>query len=289
MDKDSRNALIALPFILLIAVGFAVAGSDGQTNFAGLSSFAVVVALAFIVQWIAFVPAYWKQTEMYFDLVGSGTYVSATLLALALSPSIDLRTSILAGMVLLWAIRLGGFLFARIHKSGKDGRFDSLKTSFVRFLAAWTLQGLWVTFTAAAALAAITAENRVSFGLYAGIGSLLWLVGFSIEAIADLQKKRFKADENNRGKFISTGLWSCSRHPNYFGEIVLWIGVAIVAFPVLQGWQLVTLTSPLWVTLLLVKVSGIPLLESRSDEKWGGDEDYEAYKRRTPVLLLKIW
>jgi steroid 5-alpha reductase family enzyme len=103
--------------------------------------------------------------------------------------------------------------------------------------------------------------------------------------VSDAQKNRFRADPANRGKFIQTGLWAWSRHPNYFGEIVLWIGVAIIALPVLRGWQYLTLISPVFVTLLLTRVSGVPMLERRADEKWGGQEDYEAYKARTPVLI----
>ena len=106
-----------------------------------------------------------------------------------------------------------------------------------------------------------------------------------IEIIADRQKSKFKDDPNNEGKFINVGLWAWSRHPNYFGEIVLWTGMAIVAVPVLQGWQWATLISPVFVAFLLIRVSGIPLLEKKADERWGGQEDYEEYKRRTPVLV----
>jgi steroid 5-alpha reductase family enzyme len=113
----------------------------------------------------------------------------------------------------------------------------------------------------------------------------VWVLGFAIEATADAQKTRFRADPKNKGGFIHTGLWAWSRHPNYFGEITLWIGVAIITLPVLRGWQWVTLISPVFVALLITRVSGIPLLEKRADEKWGGQADYEAYKERTPVLI----
>jgi steroid 5-alpha reductase family enzyme len=144
---------------------------------------------------------------------------------------------------------------------------------------------LWVTLTLAAALAAITTTNRKGLGLCALVGTLVWVFGFAIEAAADAQKSRFRTDPENKGKFINTGLWSWSRHPNYFGEIVLWVGVAIIALPVLQGWQWVTLISPVFVALLLTRISGVPILERRADEKWGGQEDFEAYKERTPVLI----
>jgi steroid 5-alpha reductase family enzyme len=156
------------------------------------------------------------------------------------------------------------------------------------FAAIWTLQGLWVTLTLAAALAAITTTTRKGLDLWALLGFLVWAAGFALEATADAQKSRFRADPANKGKFIQSGLWSRSRHPNYFGEIVIWIGVAMIALPVLRGWQYVTLISPVFVTLLLTRVSGIPLLEKRADEKWGGQPDYEAYKERTPVLIPRL-
>jgi steroid 5-alpha reductase family enzyme len=155
-------------------------------------------------------------------------------------------------------------------------------------LLTWTIQGLWVSFTLAAALAAVTSSLQPDLGIPALIGLLIWIAGFSIEVIADQQKSRFKASPENAGKFIRSGLWSRSRHPNYFGEILLWIGIAIIALPVLRGWQYVTLISPIFVTLLLTRISGVPLLEKRADEKWGGQPDYEAYKANTPVLVPRF-
>ena len=182
----------------------------------------------------------------------------------------------------------GTFLFRRVRRAGKDDRFDELKPSFLRFLNTWTIQGLWVSLTLAAALAAITSGERVSTATTSATpfapdafliaGAVVWVVGFVIEALADSEKRRFRADPANKGQFIRTGLWSWSRHPNYFGEITLWTGIAIIAFPVLQGWQLVTLVSPVFVFLLITRVSGIPLLEKKADERWGGQEEYESYK-----------
>ena len=145
-----------------------------------------------------------------------------------------------------------------------------------------------MTFTAAAALVAITASTRRELDVFAIIGLLVWIFGFAFEVIADTQKSRFNANLENKGKFIQTGLWSRSRHPNYFGEIVLWVGVAIIALPVLQGWQWVAMISPVFVTLLLTRVSGVPQLEKKADKKWGGQEEYETYKKNTPVLIPKL-
>jgi steroid 5-alpha reductase family enzyme len=285
MKKTDRNALIALLIVILIGLGVAFAGSQGGASVFGIPIFAFSVGLVFLIQWLAFIAAYLLQTEKFYDLTGSITYISVTILAVLFSPVVDGRSILLLVLVVIWAGRLGTFLFRRIQKAGKDARFDEIKPSFIRFLNTWTLQGLWVTFTSAAALAAITTTTRKELGLFALVGFLVWVFGFSIEATADAQKNRFRADPENKGKFIHTGLWAWSRHPNYFGEIVLWIGVAVIALPVLRGWQWVTLISPVFVTLLITRISGVPMLEKRADEKWGGQEDYEAYKERTPVLI----
>jgi len=285
MKKTERNALIAFPIVILIGLGIAWAGSQGGASALGIPIFALAVGLAFAIQWLVFIPAYLRQDESFFDLTGSLTYISVTTIAVLLSPVVDGRSILLLALVLIWAGRLGTFLFRRVRKAGKDTRFDEIKPSFIRFLNTWTLQGLWITFTLAAALAAITTTTRKDLDLFAAIGFLVWLFGFATEVTADTQKNRFRADPKNRGKFINAGLWAWSRHPNYFGEIVLWIGVAIIALPVLRGWQWITLISPVFVAVLITRISGVPILEKRADEKWGGQEEYEAYKRQTPVLI----
>ena len=287
MKKADRNALFAVLITILIGLGVAMAGSQGGASAFGIPIFAFSVGLAFLIQLLAFIPAYLLQSEKFYDLSGSITYISVTIIAVLLGPAVDGRSILLLVLVVIWAARLGTFLFRRIHKAGKDARFDELKPSFFRFLNAWTLQGLWVTFTLAAALAAITTTTRKELGLFALIGFLIWVFGFATEVVADAQKSRFRTDPENKGRFIHTGLWARSRHPNYFGEIVLWVGVAIIAMPVLRGWQWATLISPVFVFLLLTRVSGVPLLEKKADATWGGHEDYEAYKRNTAMLILR--
>jgi steroid 5-alpha reductase family enzyme len=288
MKTTDRNALIVFPILIVIGLLVAIAGSQGGSRVAGIPVFALLVGLAFLIQWLVFIPAYWRQTEKFFDLTGSLTYLTVSTLALLLSAGVDGRVILVWALVVIWAVRLGTFLFSRIKKAGKDDRFDTIKPSFIRFLNVWTIQGLWVTFTMAAALVTITTANRKELDLFALIGFLVWVFGFTMEIVADYQKSRFNTNPNNKGKFIQTGLWSRSRHPNYFGEIVLWIGVMIIALPVLQGWQWVALISPVFVTLLLTRVSGIPLLEKKADQKWGGQTDYEAYKKGTPVLIPRV-
>jgi len=285
MTKSERNALIALPVILIVAAGLAAAGSQTSAVVFGLPLYAISVGLAFLIQWIVFVPSYINRTEHFFDLTGSITYITVATAAVILSPEKDARTYLLLALVVIWAARLGTFLFMRVRKAGADNRFDEIKVSFLRFLLTWTLQGLWVSFSLAGALVAITSAEKEPLGLFALAGFLVWLVGFGIEAAADAQKNRFRANPENKGKFISSGLWAWSRHPNYFGEITLWVGVLIIALPILKGWGWVALISPIFITLLLTRISGVPMLERRADEKWGGQPDYEAYKARTPVLV----
>ena len=288
MKTTDRNTLIVFPVLVIIGLLVALAGSRGGSSLYGAPLFALLVALAFLIQWLAFIPAFLRQTERFFDLTGSVTYISVVTLGLLLGAAVDARAILLWAMVVIWAVRLGTFLFRRIRRAGKDNRFDDIKPSFLRFLNAWTIQALWVTFTVGAALVAITTTNRKELDIFVFIGVLVWLLGFGIEVVADAQKSRFSANAQNQGRFIQTGLWARSRHPNYFGEIILWIGTAVVALPVLRGWQWVTLVSPAIVALLLTRVSGVPLLEKRADEKWGGQVDYETYKRTTPVLIPRI-
>ena len=288
MKQTDRNALIA--FVVLVIVGFlfALAGSQGESPASGIPLFGALVALIFLIQWLAFIPAFVRQTERFFDLSGSITYIAVVTIGILYASAVDLRAILLWAVVVVWAARLGTFLFGRIHRAGKDSRFDDIKPSFLRFLNAWTIQALWITLTVGAALVAITTSTRSELGVLGVVGLLIWLLGFAVEIVADSQKSRFNTIAENRGRFIQTGLWARSRHPNYFGEITLWVGVALVAAPVLQGWQWVTLVSPLFVAFLLTRVSGIPLLEKRADEKWGGQADYEEYKKRTPVLIPRL-
>lgn len=286
MNRDDKQALAALPLILVIAATMSWAGSQGGLRIGGWPVFALCAFLCFLLNWVVFVHAYAAQTERYFDLTGSLTYLSVTATALFATGALDARKALLGVLVFVWAARLGSFLFARITADGSDGRFDSLKPSFVRFLMTWTLQGLWVLMTLACALAAITSEHSLPLDAYTIVGATVWLAGFGIEAVADHQKKTFRAQASNHGRFIETGLWAWSRHPNYFGEITLWIGIAIIALPTLSGWQHATLISPVFVYILLSRISGVPLLEARGQKKWGEDPNYQAYCERTPELML---
>ena len=285
MKKETVRNFAGVIIAVLLGVGVALAGSQGGYRAGNMPIYALAILVAFGMQWLGFIPAYLLKTEKFYDLAGSITYLTVMILAVAITPVRDLRSWVMLGLVGIWALRLGTFLFLRIKKAGEDRRFREIKQSFARFLQAWTLQGLWITFSLAAALAVVTSQQRVPLDGFLIVGILVWLSGFAIEVAADRQKSLFREDPANQGKFINTGLWAWSRHPNYFGEIVLWVGVMIIALPVLQGWQWVSLISPVFITILLTRISGVPMLEQRADEKWGGQADYEAYKASTPVLI----
>lgn len=259
-----------------------LAGSQGSLWISGMPLFALCASVGFILHWLMFFPAYLFQTERYFDLTGSLSFLATVGLAIYLHPTPDLADLLIALLVSIWAIRLGSFLFLRILHAGRDRRFDDIKPRFWRFLLTWTLAGAWVFLTLATALSALTGVGARGIDWFMGAGVLVWATGFAIEVAADWQKSRFRAQHDT---FITTGLWSWSRHPNYFGEIVLWLGIALIALPEIRGWQWLTLISPAFVILLLTRVSGIPMLEKNARERWGDNKEYQRYVESTPVLI----
>ena len=244
------------------------------------------VLLAFLIQWVLFVPAYIFQTEKFYDLSGSLTYISVVSFCFYNnyeSNNINLGNLIISLTIIIWAIRLGSFLFIRIKKAGEDIRFREIKKSPSRFFMTWTLQGMWVSLCSACALAGIA--NGIVINAYFYIGIVIFVIGFTTEIIADNQKSIFRKDPYNKDKFISSGLWKYSRHPNYLGEITLWLGISIISFSSLQGWELITLISPIFTYLLLVYISGIRILEYNGNKKWGHLDNYNDYKKNTPRLI----
>ena len=282
--KIVTNLLISLT-AFFIAISIAVA--------TGIELVFNAVFLAFAIQWIAFIPAYVFQTEKFYDLTGSLTYLSVIWYSLVFSSNqftnLNGANIVIVLLISLWAIRLGSFLFMRIHHDGEDKRFRSIKPSASQFFMTWTLQGLWVSLCSMCALTAISSTTGVVMNAFFYIGLALFILGFVVEVIADKQKSAFRANKENKDKFITSGLWSKSRHPNYFGEIVLWAGIAVMSFSSLQGLQYLTLISPIFTYLLLVYVSGVRMLEARGDIKWGDNPDYQDYKKKTPTLFFKLF
>ena len=274
-------SLVVLSLSLLIAT----AANQGSVSISGIPLFGFAVALTFIIQWIVFIPSFLNKTEHFFDLTGSLTFISVVLITLMLIPEIYVRDIVIALLVVIWATRLGSFLFIRVRKDGGDGRFTIMKTKFWWFLMTWNIQGMWVFLSLAAGLAAMTSAEKVEADIFLIVGLVVWVLGFSIEVISDGQKSKFRSKIENKDKFITSGIWSWSRHPNYFGEILLWCGITIIALPVLQGWQFITLISPLFIIILLTQISGVRLLELRGKKKWGENEEYQKYLRNTSVLI----
>ena len=248
-----------------------------------------LILLIFSIQWICFIPAYIFQTEKFFDLTGSITYLITVITTLYITDSGKISDYIIVSCVAIWAIRLGSFLFMRIHKAGEDRRFREIKTNFTRFFMTWTLQGMWVSMCLLCVLTALSSYSGIIVNNIFYIGLMIFISGFIIEVLADYQKTVFRKDLNNKDKFISTGLWSYSRHPNYLGEILLWFGVAIMSFSSLQGLQYLTLISPIFVYILLVYISGIRILENQGDKKWGHLDSYKEYLKNTPRLFFRIF
>jgi steroid 5-alpha reductase family enzyme len=264
-------------------LGAAVAVAATVASATGGSDLLWLVGLAFGVQWVAYVPAFVLRTERFYDLTGSLTYIAMVVLAVAQAEMVTARGAWMAGATLIWAARLGAFLAWRVHRAGSDGRFDELKQSAPRFLVAWSLQGLWCFLTPLLVWICLTTPVP-GFHLLDVVGLMLWTGGFVLEVASDLQKSSFKAEPDNHGRFITTGWWAWSRHPNYAGEILLWAGVFVSAASQLQGWQWAAVVSPLFVYVLLRYISGVPMLEARAEERWGEDPDYLDYRARTPLL-----
>ena len=248
-----------------------------------------LILLIFCIQWLSFIPAFIFQTEKFYDLTGSITYLIAVFYTLYVTGSNNLSDLIIVGCVAVWAIRLGSFLFMRIHKAGEDRRFRTIKPNFTRFLMTWTLQGMWVSMCLLCVLTALSSYSGVVMNSIFFIGLLVYILGLSIEIIADYQKTVFRRNIENKDKFIITGLWSLSRHPNYFGEILLWTGIAIMSISSLQGLQYITLISPIFVYILLVYISGVRILEAQAEKKWGHLDSFKEYIKNTPRLFFKIF
>lgn len=278
-----RQSFLNLIFSLIaFLIGYGIA------LLTGLEIIQKAILIAYLIQWIAFIPAYIFQTEKFYDLTGSITYLTVVTYVSYHSYSllhVNMASILLAACILIWTIRLGSFLFMRIHKAGEDKRFKQIKPSPTRFFMTWTLQGMWVSICSMCALTAIASKNGVVQNSLFYIGLLFFLIGFVIEIIADIQKSNFRKDPKHKDQFIQHGLWAYSRHPNYFGEITLWTGIAIMSLGSLSGGQYITLISPLFTYLLLVYVSGVRLLEISGMEKWGHMEGYQSYVRKTPSLF----
>ena len=291
MMKHLTNLAIAAGVFIFTKL-YADAISFNSIELSGVNLVGHLLVLIFVIQWIAYIPAFIFKTEKFYDLTGSLTYIAAISFALYstnTSQSLDLGSLIIGAAIIVWAVRLGSFLFMRVHKDKKDGRFDTIKTSFSQFFMTWTLQGMWVFICSSAALVAIANPTGVPINILFIIGLALFILGFVIEIIADNQKSAFRSIPENKDVFINEGLWARSRHPNYFGEITLWTGIAVMGISTFEGMNYLALFSPIFSYLLLNYVSGVRMLEYRGHKKWGHLDAYKVYKESTPKLIPKIF
>ncbi len=286
MSQATMLLVSMLATVATLVVGWYAGGSS--LSIWGQPALFVLATASLLVQWMAYVPAVKKQTEHFYDLVGACTYIAIVVAALAVAHGADAlepRRLIVGAFVLIWAIRLGYYLGRRVHQVGKDGRFDHIKVNPVFFLMSWTLQGLWVLFALCPVLIIICMERTADpIGLFDVVGWTIWLFGFVIEVIADRQKAQFRKG-NETGTWIDEGLWSRCQHPNYFGEITLWTGLFISGINLYEGFEWLAVLSPIFVYILLTRMSGIPMIQERGDKRWGTDAAYRAYRKNTPLLL----
>jgi steroid 5-alpha reductase family enzyme len=279
----------AIALCILTAYLVAIAASVDGVFLSGIPIILLCAIVSFVTHWMIAAPSLITSSEKYFDFTGMVATLLVVLTAmfalLSSGAEASIRSVFVASFVSVWTLRLGIFLYKRIVKAGEDSRFRDIKKSIPKFLMTWTLSALWVFLTTVNAITLIALNPLEPIGIFFIMGALLWLLGFGFEVIADRQKKHFSEQPKNEGRFITQGLWSVSRHPNYFGEIILWAGIAIISLPFLSGWQFVTLVSPVFVFLLLTRISGLPFLEDKAEKKWGEDKDYIEYKKRTPILV----
>ena len=289
--KHLTNLAIAAGVFIFTKL-YADAISFNSIELSGVNLVGHLLVLIFVIQWIAYIPAFIFKTEKFYDLTGSLTYIAAISFALYstnTSQSLDLGSLIIGAAIIVWAVRLGSFLFMRVHKDKKDGRFDTIKTSFSQFFMTWTLQGMWVFICSSAALVAIANPTGVPINIVFIIGLALFILGFVVEIIADNQKSAFRSIPENKDVFINEGLWARSRHPNYFGEITLWTGITVMGISTFEGMNYLALFSPIFSYLLLNYVSGVRMLEYRGQKKWGHLDAYKTYKESTPKFIPKIF
>lgn len=227
------------------------------------------LSTAFGLQLIGYFIAILTHSEVFYDLFGSITFV---LVALESYNTKSLVSKVATILVIIWASRLGSFLFFRVLKTGGDSRFDTIRANRVAFLVAWMMQGIWVIATLLPLMLVTMDADLRSWQLVLGVG--MWCFGFLLETIADVQKFIFKSKAENSKRIIDVGVWSWCKYPNYFGEILLWCGICITctsSLDVLSSWKTVamSLVSPVFVILLLCFVSGIPIQEKQALSRWG--------------------
>jgi len=242
------------------------------------------LALSLAINGLLFLIAFRLRSDKLTDASYAISFISLALYTFQQSSKTPYN-AIAAGLVCLWALRIGSFLLYRVLRVGFDRRFDSMRDHFWKFGKFWLGQAVTVWVLMLPLL--LVATEKLSWHTLTSVGVGVWLAGVILESIADLQKYRFTHTAANKGKWIDNGIWHYSRHPNYLGEILVWVGIYCYVFPGLSiPGKIVGSLSPVFITVLLLFVSGIPILERDADTRWGNDPAYQLYKKRTSLLLL---
>lgn len=252
-----------------------------------LPSFALMQMFSWmlVLHCLSFVYAAVHKTEHYFDATGIGCIAFMAIVTMLKSGTMFPRQLIITATVVVWAARLAWFLLGRIGRVGKDSRFDKHRDNLVNMFLIFAMSALWGFL----ALMPVFAVNGVRYdaplGVWDRLGWGLFAFGFVFEWLADHQKSVYNRGGAAKVRFIQTGLWRYSRHPNYFGEIVMWFAIYFMSLPIVSGWGHLVIIGPLSVVVFLCFISGIPLLEHKADKRWGDLPGYRAYKRRTSILV----
>ncbi|XP_071824415.1 uncharacterized protein [Apostichopus japonicus] len=252
------------------------------------NNYALCAIITVAMQFTFFVIAATCQFDKVTDFAGGTNFVVLALFTFFMAQTYATRQIVATALVVLWGIRLSGYLLYRIIKIGKDDRFDGRRESIIQFAIFWLFQACWV-YTVSLSLININAEkygDDNSFGALDIVGTVLFCFGLLIETIADFQKFAFRNNPDNKGKFCDVGVWKWSRHPNYFGEIVLWWGMFVISTSILEGAGWTAILSPIFITGILIFGSGIPMLEKGSDGRYGELESYRVYKNQTSPLIM---
>lgn len=226
--------------------------------------------------------AHFKQIDTFTDFAGTSNFIVLALYSFVKSGH-TIRQKLISFFSCTWGVRLGTHLLRRILSWGEDHRFDNIRNNIKSLITFWSVQGLWVWIVSLPVLLANTSTVNPPLGALDYIGWALYAIGLVTETVADLQK--LKSSSSAQRKWMHTGLWKYSRHPNYFGEILVWTGMYLSAAPTLSGLEHLAMASPLFTATILLFLSGIPMSEKSADKKYANNSDYVAYKKGTSVLV----
>ena len=246
-----------------------------------------LLALSLAINVFVFLFAYKFQTDKLTDITYTLTFILVALFGF-LSQPITLTKIIIMSFVTLWGLRLGTYLGMRIHRIGRDKRFDDMRSKFLAYLGFWILQGLavWLILIPTSLIMSL---QLTTIDIMTYIGVAVWLIGFFFEAVGDYQMNQFYKTKRKKNEFIKTGLWGISRHPNYFGEILSWIGIYFICLSSLSITQsLISLISPIFIIIVIVFLTGLPQNEAAKEKKYGHLESYKKYKEKTAILIPGI-